>query len=102
MRKKTKPYDKMNAKELALATRGFDAPFVMEKGRPLNAAERRRHLLAAKRGRGRPRIGGGAERINITIERDLLKAADAMAAARGKKRSELLADALKLLLRKAS
>ena len=59
MRKKTKPYTEMNAKELALATREFDAPFVMEKGRPLNAAERRRHLLAAKRGRGRPRIGGG-------------------------------------------
>jgi hypothetical protein len=102
VKNKATPFTEMNAHELAEATRQFDAPFVMDKGRPLNARERRQHVRAAHRGSGRPRVGAGAQRINITIERELLKAADAMAAASGKKRSELLSDALKLLLRKAS
>jgi hypothetical protein len=101
MKNKAKPFTEMNARELAAATREFDVPFVVDKGRPLNARERRQHLMAARRGPGRPRIGAGAQRINITIERQLLKAADAMAAARGMKRSELLTDAPRLLLRKA-
>jgi hypothetical protein len=99
MRKlKTKPFTKMNARELAEATREFDEPFVMDRGRPLNAAERKQHRLAAKRGRGRPRIGKGSERINITIERDLLSRADAVARQRRIGRSEMIASALELLI----
>jgi hypothetical protein len=98
-----KPYTEMNAKELAEATREFDEPFVMDRGRPLNASERNQHRLAAKRGRGRPKIGKGSERINITIERDLLARADTIARQRNIGRSEMIAAALKLLIsRKAS
>jgi hypothetical protein len=55
--KMRKPYTKMTTKELAQATREFDEPFVMDRGRALNAAERNQHRLAAKRGRGRPKVG---------------------------------------------
>jgi hypothetical protein len=96
--KKSKPYEKMTSRELAAATKEFDEPFVMDKGRALNPAERRLHRRAAKRGRGRPKIGKGAERINLTVERSLLEAADALAKRSGRKRSELFADGLKMLL----
>jgi hypothetical protein len=100
---KHKPYTEMNTRELAEATCEFNEPFVMDRGRPLNAKERLQHRRAAQRGRGRPRIGGGSVRVNFTIGRELLKSADAMAKASGRNRSELLADGLKLLLaRKAS
>ena len=99
---KRKPLIAMNARELAEATREFDEPFVMDRGRPLNAAERRQHQRAAKRGRGRPKVGKGAQRINITIERELLSRADALAARRDMGRSEMIASALEFLIRKAS
>ena len=89
------------ARKFAKATREFDKPFAMDRGRPLNAAERKQHRLAAKRGRGRPKVGKGAERINITIERDLLARAVALAAEREMGRSEVIASALELLMRKA-
>ena len=53
MKAKSKPFTRMNATELAAATRQFDAPFVIDKGRPLSARERRRHLAAAIRGQVR-------------------------------------------------
>jgi hypothetical protein len=98
--KKHKPYELMTTKELARATRQFDEPFVMDKGRPMNAAERRQHLRAAKRGRGRPVIGKGSRRINLSVERDLLRAADRLARSTEKKRSQIFADGLRLLLRR--
>lgn len=101
--KVAKSYSEMTTRELAEATREFDEPFVMDRGRPLNAAERSLHRLAAKRGRGRPKIGKGSERINITIERNLLARADAVARQQKIGRSEMIASALKLLIsRKAS
>jgi ribosomal protein L34E len=51
--KMQKPHTEMTTKELAEATRQFDEPFVMDCGRPLNAAERNQHRLAAKRGRNK-------------------------------------------------
>jgi hypothetical protein len=98
---KQKPYWEMNTRELAEATKEFDEPFVIDRGRPLNRAERERHRRAAKRGRGRPRIGKGSERINITIERGLLAKADAVGKREKIGRSELIARSLRLLLRKA-
>ena len=101
--KADKPYTEMNTRELAEATREFDEPFVIDRGRPLGAAMREQHRRAARRGRGRPRVGKGSERINITIERDLLARADAVAQQQKIGRSEMIASALKLLIgRKAS
>jgi len=99
--KRKKPYTQMNTRELAEATREFDEEFVADRARPLNASERKLHRKAAERGRGRPRIGKGAVRVDITIERDLLSRADALAFSRHLGRSEMIALALEQLLRKA-
>jgi hypothetical protein len=99
-KKKGKPWEQMNTRELAEATKEFDLPGAIDRGRPLNPAEREQHRRAAKRGRGRPKIGKGAERINITIERDLLAQADAIAHQRKIGRSEMIASALRLLIRR--
>jgi len=39
---KSKPYWEMTAEELAEATKQFDAPFVVDKSRPLTPSERKR------------------------------------------------------------
>ena len=99
--KRRKPYTEMNTRELEEATREFDKEFVADHARPLNPAERRMHRKAAKRGRGRPRVGKGAVRVDITLERDLLSRADALASSRKIGRSEMVALALEQLLRRA-
>ena len=40
--------------------------------------------------RGRPKIGQGARKISISLERGVLRNADALAKRRGMKRSELI------------
>ena len=49
-----------------------------ENTRPLSADHRRALTGAASKG-GRPRIGAGSQRINVTVERGLLKQVDAFA-----------------------
>jgi hypothetical protein len=92
MKKKKKQLWEMNAVELAQATREFDEEFVADKARPLSAAGKARHRRAARA--GRPRVGRGSQRINITFERGLLSRADKMAQLLGLTRSQLLARAL--------
>lgn len=65
-----------------------------EDGAPLTARDRRLHRNAGLRV-GRPRIGQGAERINISMERGLLKTADAVAKQRGMTRARLIAESVK-------
>lgn len=101
MKKSKKRLDEMNSEELAEATREFNEPFVMDRGRPLNSAERKQHRSAARRARRPLRGGKGSLRINITIERDLLARADAVAADKEIGRSEMIASALKSFLAKA-
>jgi hypothetical protein len=48
--------------------------------------------------RGRPRVGLGAEKIRISVERGLLRAADAFAKQNGLTRSELVARGLRTVL----
>ena len=97
--KTTKPYPQMTAAELAEATKQYDG-MVIDKTRPLSPAERR--LWArAKRGRGRPKIGRGARKISISLERALLEKTDALARKRGVNRSELIADLVAAGLRRA-
>jgi hypothetical protein len=73
----------------------FDREFVPTK--PLTAADRALHRRAARRA-GRPRIGKGAERFTITLERELARKADALAKRQHLSRSELIAHGLRNLL----
>jgi hypothetical protein len=86
---KRKPYWEMTSDELAAATKEFDAPFVVDKSRPLTPAERKRWKNLKKK-RGRPRVGRGFKRISVSIERGLLGRVNALARKRRVNRSKLL------------
>jgi hypothetical protein len=101
MSKTTKKYWEMNKIELAEATKEFDQEFIADKARPMTLKERSEERLARRR--GRPRIGKGAQKIHITLERGLVKQADKVAKQKGWGRSELIARALAAAIgRKAS
>jgi hypothetical protein len=68
-----------------------------EDGKPLSAADRRRHRRAGLRV-GRPRIGEGIKRINISMEKGLLRTADTLARKRGISRARLIAESVKAFL----
>jgi hypothetical protein len=92
----------MDAAELADATAEYDREWTGERlpGKPLTPAQRtlhRRAARAAKAKMGRPKVGAGAKIVPISIERGLLKRADAFAKRHRLKRSQMLAQGLQLL-----
>lgn len=100
MKKSRKPLGRMNAKELAGATKKYDQPFgEWEEFGPLTARDRELHARARKR--GRPRIGEGAAKIRISIESGLLRHVDRYAKRRGITRSQLFAAWARQQLKKA-
>lgn len=87
MKKTSNHPEDMSTAELAEATKEFDQPFAFEKARPMTAAERVGERALR---RGRPRIGQGATKISISLEREVLIHTDALAKKHGMKRSELI------------
>src|SRR3954462_4109244 len=65
--------------------------------KPLTPAMRNQERRA-KHKRGRPVVGEGAEKVLISVERGLLRHADAYARRHNKNRSELFADALRQII----
>jgi ribbon-helix-helix CopG family protein len=65
------------------------------------AAEARRVFESGKPV-GRPVVGAGAERVTFSIERELLAAADAFARASGRSRSDLIAEGLRLAMKRTA
>ena len=96
MMTRKKKYSRMTTSELAEATKEFEEEFAFEKGKPLAAKDRKLHGAARKR--GRPRIGLGAEKIRVTIERGLLREVDSFARSKGMSRSEMIARGLRAVL----
>ncbi len=94
-----KPYWEMTTAELREATRQYDEPMPGLPGKPLSAAGK--EDLARARRRGRPRVGLGAEKIRISVERSLLTKADATAKKWRVSRSELFARGLRNVLKLA-
>ena len=64
--------------------------------RPLTADARAALTRAA--GKGRPRIGAGAKRINVTVEQKLLEKADAYARRNGLTRAAVVAAGLRKII----
>ena len=89
----------MTADELAVATAACDRSIPGLPGKPLTPAQRKAFRATARR--GRPRVGEGANRVMLSIERGLLKQADALAKRRKVNRSQLVADALRLEIARA-
>ena len=92
-------YGRMDAAELDKDVAKFDQEFIVDKAKALTQEERVRDQRA-KRKRGRPRIGNGANRLLITIESTLLRRSDAYAKKIGLTRSALIARGLEALLEK--
>ena len=67
-----------------------------ENTRPLTVESRR--ALARAASKGRPQIGAGAKRINITVEKTLLSKADAYARRHGLTRAAVVAQGLKRIV----
>ena len=91
-----KRYQDMTAAELAEATRQYDRPGTIDRTRPMTPAERSADRKARRA--GRPRVGLGVQRVNITIERRLLAQTDRAARRQNIGRSELVAQGLRLVL----
>jgi hypothetical protein len=67
--------------------------------RPLTEAQRRQHFQPPRKA-GRPKFGtSGTEIISVTVEKSLLKQANAYAKANGMKRSELVTAGLRMAMR---
>lgn len=98
-KKHHKPYDQMNAAELAEATREYDREQLGTPGRPLTKRDQALHRRAKKL--GRPRKGAGSAVVGISIERGLLKQADALAKRRKIGRSEMFVSAVRAELERA-
>lgn len=66
--------------------------------RPLTAAERREFEAWRKRSVGRPRVGEGFQRWNVSLEKVFARRVAAYAKSHGMTRSRVLAEGAKLLL----
>jgi len=69
----------------------------LARSRPLNARERQLWRRFKKK-MGRPRVGQGAKVISLSVERQLLKRADAYAKKHGMSRAMLVAHGLQAIL----
>lgn len=71
-------------------------------GKPLSAGKRKlwARVQAKARRRGRPRLGTGAKTVAITMDPDLLAEADAYAKTHHLKRSQLIAEGVRLVMRR--
>jgi hypothetical protein len=99
----TSPYAKFAAlsgagKEAVYAE--CDDPDVALRAKPMSA-RMKKLWEAAKRKGGRPRIGRGATRVLISVERGLLEDVDAFARRRKLTRSELFSRGVKAVMAKA-
>lgn len=65
--------------------------------RPLNGRERAQWRRITKN-MGRPKIGQGVKAISLTVEKDLLRRADAYAKRNGLKRTELFSQGVRLVI----
>lgn len=73
----------------------------LARSRPLNARERKQwQRFKAKM--GRPKVGKGAKTISLTVERDLLRQADAYARRHGLTRAALVAKGLQAIISSAA
>ena len=95
-------FEQMTDTQKAAFAKQYDREIPLSETRPLTATERRLFKRILNRGRGRPRIGKGAARINITIEKDLLGRVNAFARKTKISRARMIAQGLELMLKKAS
>lgn len=107
MKKKLTPIARFNA--LSDAEKAAEvAPFDRQDlgpglpGRPLTEAQRKQWVrIRRKARRGRPVLGLGAKIVPVSIEKGLLKEIDAFARDHKIKRSQMVAEGLRLVMQRA-
>jgi hypothetical protein len=102
-KKTSSPYEKFAALSEAQKEAVYndcDDPDIALRSRPMSARMKKLWETAKRKG-GRPRIGRGAARVLVSIERGLLEDADAFARRRCMTRSELFSRGVKAVLAKA-
>jgi len=87
----------MSSTDLDAQVKKFDREFIENQARPLTP-ELESKLRRARRKRGRPVVGGGAKRVLVTIERDLLRRADSFRKKRKLSRAQLIARGLEAVM----
>ena len=94
-------FERMTNQEKTAFANQFDRDIPLSETRPLTSAERRLFERILKRGRGRPRVGKGAARINISIEKGLLVRVNQFAKKKKISRAQIIAQGLELVMKKA-
>ena len=70
--------------------------------KPLNQAQRKQWARTKRKMRmGRPVVGAGAKQIAVTVERELLKRVDRFAKTHKMKRSQIIAQGMELVMKRA-
>jgi hypothetical protein len=98
-RSNRKWYSRMKPDELEAMAAALDRPVDFAETRPLTASMRDRERRARRKKPGRPRVGLGAQKLRISMEKGLLEKVDAYAQIHGLSRSDLIARSLKKLLK---
>jgi hypothetical protein len=102
-KKAVSPYDRfaaMSDVEKENVYRELDDPSVARRAKPMSPAMKKLWTKAKGKG-GRPRVGRGATRVLISVERGLLEDADAYARRAKMSRSELFSRGIRAMIRKA-
>ena len=99
LKENDKPVDQMTRDELAVAVSEFDQEFAIDSFGKMTPAQKER-WERSKRKRGRPRVGRGSTVISVSIEKGLLKQADAFAKSSGMPRAKLISLSLRAMLRR--
>ena len=94
-------FENMTDAQKTAFAKEYDREISLSETRPLTASERRLFTRILKRGRGRPQIGKGAARINITLEKGLLGRVNAFAKKSKISRAQMIAKGLEMVMKKA-
>jgi hypothetical protein len=78
----------------------FDSGIDPSEWKPLTPSQRKRWDKIQKRLRGRPKVGAGAKVLAVSVERGLLKEGDAFAKRHNLKRSQMVAEGLRLVMQR--
>lgn len=96
MKKTDKKWSQKTPEELEAVAAEFSRFIPLSETKPLTHADKRQHMAARKR--GRPRIGQGADKIQISVEHGLLMQVDRVAEELNLSRSEIIARGLRAVL----
>jgi hypothetical protein len=90
-------YESLSEPDKEKVGRYYSRDIPLSETRPLTASERAQ-FERARRPVGRPKIGGGAKVVAVTLEKGLLKKVNAYAKDHGMKRAEMIARGLRLVM----